>query len=80
VEHVFWDTPPGNNMDFRNGLAFYGLDRDHPGNNWSEATITYSNAPGMASDGNMDSRRHPRLSPRDRAGTTTKFPSLLGSG
>jgi hypothetical protein len=40
------------NPDFRTGLAFYGLDRDHPGNNWSESTITYSNAPGIASDGN----------------------------
>ncbi len=45
-------TPPGNNMDFRTGIAFYGLDRDHPGNNWSESTVTYSNAPGLASDGN----------------------------
>jgi len=49
-------TPPGNNMDFRTGIAFYGLDRDHAGNNWDESTITYFTAPGMGStpggDGN----------------------------
>jgi len=42
-------TPPGNNQDFRTGIAFYGLDRDHGGNNWNEATINYLNAPGMGS-------------------------------
>jgi hypothetical protein len=41
-------TPPGNNLAYRTGIAFYGLDRDHAGNNWSEATITYTNAPGLA--------------------------------
>lgn len=44
-------TPPGNNFDFRTGLAFYGLDRDHAGNSWSEATITYLTAPGMDNGG-----------------------------
>jgi hypothetical protein len=42
-------TPPGNNFDFRTGIAFYGLDRDHAGNAWDEATITYLTAPGMGS-------------------------------
>src|SRR5688500_12326516 len=42
-------TPPGNNFDFRTGIAFYGLDRDHVGNAWDEATITYLTAPGMGS-------------------------------
>lgn len=46
------EDPFSPNVDFRTGLAFYGLDRDHVGNNWSESTITYSNAPGLASDGN----------------------------
>jgi hypothetical protein len=44
-------TPPGNNFDFRTGLAFYGLDRDHPGNAWAENTITYLTAPGMDNGG-----------------------------
>jgi hypothetical protein len=56
-------TPPGNNMDFLTGLAFYGLDRDHPGNNWSEATITYSNAPGIASDGNNGTKDYDLVDP-----------------
>ncbi len=56
-------TPPGNNTDFRTGLAFYGLDRDHPGNNWSEATITYSNAPGIASDGNNGTKDYDFVDP-----------------
>ena len=56
-------TPPGNNMDFRTGLAFYGLDRDHPGNNWSEATITYSNAPGISSDGNNGTKDYDFVDP-----------------
>jgi hypothetical protein len=56
-------TPPGNNMDFRTGLAFYGLDRDHPGNSWSEATITYSNAPGIASDGNNGTKDYDFVDP-----------------
>jgi hypothetical protein len=56
-------TPPGNNMDFRTGLAFYGLDRDHPGNNWSEGTITYSNAPGVASDGNNGTKDYDFVDP-----------------
>jgi hypothetical protein len=56
-------TPPGNNMAFRTGLAFYGLDRDHPGNNWSEATITYSNAPGIASDGNNGTKDYDFVDP-----------------
>lgn len=47
-------TPPGNNTAFRTGLAFYGLDRDHAGNNWSESTVTYNNAPGLASGGDFD--------------------------
>lgn len=52
-------TPPGNNTAFRTGIAFYGLDRDHPGNAWVEGNktgalatgneITYLNAPGMGS-------------------------------
>jgi hypothetical protein len=56
-------TPPGNNMDFRTGLAFYGLDRDHAGNNWSEATINYSNAPGIASDGNNGTKDYDFVDP-----------------
>jgi hypothetical protein len=56
-------TPPGNNMDFRTGLAFYGLDRDHPGNSWSEATITYSNAPGIVSDGNNGTKDYDFVDP-----------------
>jgi len=47
-------TPPGNNIDFRTGIAFYGLDRDDPGNAWSEATITYLTAPGLASGGDFN--------------------------
>jgi hypothetical protein len=47
-------TPPGDNFDFRTGIAFYGLDRDDPGNNWSEATITYLTAPGLAAGGDFD--------------------------
>jgi hypothetical protein len=47
-------TPPGNNMDFRTGIAFYGLDRDDPGNNWSESTITYLTAPGMSGGGDFN--------------------------
>jgi hypothetical protein len=57
------NTPPGNNFDYRTGLAFYGLDRDHPGNSWSEATITYSNAPGMASDGNNGTKDYNLVDP-----------------
>jgi hypothetical protein len=45
-------TPPGNNTSFRTGIAFYGLDRDDPGNAWTESTITYLNAPGMGSSDN----------------------------
>jgi hypothetical protein len=46
------DTTAGaNDTDFRTGLAFYGLDRDHAGNSWSEATITYQTAPGMDTPG-----------------------------
>jgi hypothetical protein len=30
-------------------LAFYGLDRDDPGNTWDESTITYLSAPGLGS-------------------------------
>ena len=56
-------TPPGNNFDFRTGLAFYGLDRDHVGNSWSEATITYSNAPGIASDGNNGTKDYDLVDP-----------------
>jgi hypothetical protein len=51
------------NMDLRTGIAFYGLDRDHAGNNWSEATITYSNAPGMASDGNNGTKDYDFVDP-----------------
>ncbi len=47
-------TPPGNNTNYRTGLAFYGLDRDDVGNNWSEATITYANAPGLANGGDFN--------------------------
>ena len=47
-------SPPGNNTGFRTGLAFYGLDRDDPGNNWAEGTITYNTAPGMALGGDFD--------------------------
>src|SRR5262245_12581742 len=46
-------TPPGNNTNFRTGIAFYGLDRDDPGNSWSEATITYITAPGLAGGGDF---------------------------
>jgi hypothetical protein len=56
-------TPPGNNFDFRTGIAFYGLDRDHAGNNWSETTITYSNAPGIASDGNNGTKDYDLVDP-----------------
>ncbi len=42
------------NPDLRTGLAFYGLDRDNPGNNWDEATITYLTAPGMANGGDFN--------------------------
>jgi hypothetical protein len=56
-------TPPGNNFDFRTGLAFYGLDRDHAGNNWSETTITYSNAPGIVSDGNLGTKDYDFVDP-----------------
>ncbi len=37
------------NPALRTGLAFYGLDRDDPGNSWAENTITYLNAPGLGS-------------------------------
>src|SRR5689334_22772009 len=47
-------TPPGSNTDFRTGLAFYGLDRDNPGNSWSESTINYTTAPGLASGGDFN--------------------------
>jgi hypothetical protein len=47
-------TPPGNNFDFRTGIAFYGLDRDHAGNAWDEATITYLTAPGLAGGGDFN--------------------------
>jgi opacity protein-like surface antigen len=47
-------TPPGSNTDFRTGLAFYGLDRDDPGNNWSEPTINYITAPGLAGGGDSN--------------------------
>jgi len=50
-------TPPGNNMDFRTGLAFYA------GNNWSEDAITYSNAPGIASDGNNGTKDYDFVDP-----------------
>jgi hypothetical protein len=57
------NTPPGNNFDYRTGIAFYGLDRDHPGNNWSETLITYSNAPGIASDGNNGTKDYDFVDP-----------------
>jgi hypothetical protein len=47
-------TPPGNNMAYRTGVAFYGLDRDHTGNNWAEGLITYLNAPGLAGGGDFN--------------------------
>jgi hypothetical protein len=47
-------TPPGNNFDFRTGIAFYGLDRDDPGNAWSEAMLTYLTAPGLAGGGDFN--------------------------
>jgi hypothetical protein len=47
-------TPPGTNTAFRTGIAFYGLDRDDPGNSWDESTITYINAPGMANGGDFN--------------------------
>jgi hypothetical protein len=37
------------NPALRTGLAFYGLDRDDPGNTWAEGTITYLSAPGLGS-------------------------------
>jgi hypothetical protein len=37
------------NPALRTGLAFYGLDRDDPGNSWAEGTITYLTAPGLGS-------------------------------
>jgi len=39
---------------FRTGIAFYGLDRDDPGNTWAEGTITYNNAPGLALGGDLN--------------------------
>jgi hypothetical protein len=54
VNRVHDTTPGAANLAFRTGLAFYGLDRDNPGNNWSESTITYLNAPGMAGGGDFD--------------------------
>ncbi len=45
------ETP---NMDFRTGLAIYGLDRDNAGNTWDEATITYLTAPGMNNGGDFN--------------------------
>jgi hypothetical protein len=49
------DTTPGaENMALRTGLSFYGLDRDNPGNNWAESTITYTTAPGMANGGDFN--------------------------
>lgn len=47
-------TPPGNNTAFRTGIAFYGLDRDDPGNAWAEGTITYNTAPGLAMGGDFN--------------------------
>jgi hypothetical protein len=42
------------NPDFRTGIAFYGLDRDDPGNAWAESTITYNTAPGLAGGGDLE--------------------------
>jgi hypothetical protein len=38
----------------RTGIAFYGLDRDDPGNNWAEGTINYTTAPGLAGGGDFN--------------------------
>jgi hypothetical protein len=40
------------NLSHRTGLAIYGLNPTNAGANWSEATITYANAPGITTDGN----------------------------
>ncbi len=66
------------NPDFRTGLAFYGLDRDHAGNSWSENTITYSNAPGLASDGNNGTKDYDFVDP-DGAGSLRAPLTPLGA-
>jgi hypothetical protein len=72
------ETP---NMDLRTGLAFYGLDRDHAGNNWDEATITYLNAPGLNNGGdfNNGTKDHDFVDP-DGAGPLRAPLTPLGVG
>jgi hypothetical protein len=67
------------NLEFRTGLAFYGLDRDHAGNAWSEATLTYSNAPGLNSDGNNGTKDYDFVDP-DGAGPIRAPLTPLGVG
>lgn len=47
------ETP---NPSHQTGLRIYGLDPDTPRANWSEASITYNNAPGITPDGNTTTK------------------------
>ena len=67
------------NPDFRTGLAFYGLDRDHPGNAWEEGTLTYANAPGLVSDGDNGTKDYDFVDP-DGAGSARAPLTALGVG
>lgn len=67
------------NPDFRTGLAFYGLDRDHVGNAWEEATLTYANAPGLVSDGDNGTKDYDFVDP-DGAGSLRAPLTPLGVG
>lgn len=46
-------TPDPNN---RTGLKVYGLNPNAAGANWSEATMTYNDAPGITPDGDIGTR------------------------
>jgi hypothetical protein len=54
------ETP---NLEFRTGIAFYGLHPDHAGNNWDESTITYLTAPGLNFDGNVGTKDYDTVDP-----------------
>jgi hypothetical protein len=38
------------------GLVYYGLDPNHPGNDWEETAISYATAPGLTPDGDVGTK------------------------
>src|SRR4029078_935649 len=64
----------------RTGIAFYGLNRLHAGNTWDEATITYSNAPGLQGGGDFDNGTKDLDIAPDPDGSGPLFQTLIPLG